>query len=92
MRTECTCPVCNGTGEVELSEKEKSYSWNKGKTHRACHNCGGQTMYGKATGKSYLRDDGTPCQHEYTGQVAGRCYTIYTCNHCGYRYEIDSSD
>jgi len=92
MRTECTCPVCNGTKEVELSEQEKAYSWNKGKTHRACHNCGGQTMFGQATGKSWLRDDGTPCAHHYTGRSAGRCYTVYTCNHCGYSYDIDSSD
>lgn len=92
MRTECTCPVCNGTKELELTEKEKAYSWNRGKTHKACTNCGGQTMFGQATGKSYLRDDGTPCKHEYTGRSGGRCYTIYTCNHCGYRYDIDSSD
>lgn len=92
MKTECICPVCNGTGEVELDEQEKTYSWYKGKTHRACGNCGGQTMWGKATGKSYLREDGTACKHEYTVRQAGRCYNIYTCKHCGYSYDIDSGD
>ena len=92
MREQCTCPVCNGTGRVALNDKEKTYSWYKGAEDRVCHNCGGQTMYGKATGKSYLRDDGTPCEHEYTGRTKGRCWTEYTCKHCGYSYDIDSSD
>ena len=92
MRQECECPACNGTGQELIPEAEMKYSWNKGKTHRPCQNCGGQTMYGKATGKSYLRDDGTACQHEYTGHTKGRCWTEYICNHCGYSYDIDSSD
>ena len=25
------CPVCNGTCQVGLNDKEKSYSWNKDK-------------------------------------------------------------
>ena len=86
------CPVCNGTKEVPLTEDEKRYSWNKDKTHRDCHNCGGQYMYGRATGEVSLRKDGTPCKHEYTSRTIGRCLTEYTCNHCGSRYEIDSSD
>jgi DnaJ-class molecular chaperone len=39
-----TCPVCNGSGQVLLTANEKSYSWNKDKTHRDCSNCGGQYM------------------------------------------------
>ena len=72
------CPVCNGTGKVSDGG--------------LCRNCGGQTMSLTATGKSYLRDDGTPCTHEYTGVNRGRCYTEYTCKHCGYHYGIDSGD
>ena len=86
------CPVCSGTKQIKLSERELNYSWNKGKTHKACHNCGGHTMAGIASGRVPLRKDGTPCIHEYTARGAGRCYTIYTCNHCGYQYDIDSSD
>ena len=91
-RESCVCPVCNGTKLVELTEQEKTYSWNKGKTHHACRNCGGQTMSGVASGESKLRDDGTPCVHEYVGEQRGRCYVVYYCKHCGYQYSIDSGD
>lgn len=87
------CPDCHGTGKVELTEQERTYSWYKNSTHRACCNCGGQTMAGKALG--YTKIDpatGKGCHHEYTGRNAGRCYTIYTCKKCGYVYDIDSSD
>lgn len=87
-----TCPVCNGTKEVPLSDYELKYSWNQGKTHRACHNCGGQTMFGRATGQVPLRADGTPCTHSYRSQTLGRCFTRYTCEHCGSYYEVDSGD
>lgn len=87
------CPVCNGTKEVLLSGKDLTYSWNKGKTHRQCDNCGGQTMFGQATGQVPLRkDNGEPCVHEYTYTNLGRCYHGYTCKHCGYNFKIDSSD
>ena len=57
-----------------------------------CTNCGGQTMFGVPTGKSFLRSDSTPCIHEYDTKVLGRCWTKYVCRHCGYSYDIDSSD
>jgi len=88
-----TCPVCQGTGKIELTEQELAYKWNTGKTHRACCNCGGQDMSGKAMG--YTRIDpanGKGCTHSFTGRNAGRCYTIYTCTKCGYNYDIDSGD
>ena len=68
------CPVCNGAGSDGV----------------ACRNCGGQSMYGRPTGKVPLRPDGTPCTHKYKGEVKGRCYTVYTCVHCNHRYDIDS--
>lgn len=86
------CPVCNGSGQVLLTDNEKRYSWYKDKTHRDCTNCGGQYMYGRATGKVPLRPDGTPCKHEYTSATVGRCLTRYTCKHCGSSHEIDSGD
>jgi hypothetical protein len=49
-------------------------------------------MFGEPTGQVNLREDGTPCEHEYTGKTLGRCYNGYTCNHCGDYYTIDSSD
>ena len=86
------CPVCNGTKEVALTESELTYSWNKGKTHCPCRNCGGQTMYGTSTGEVPLNKEGQPCKHSYTSTDNGRCLTTYTCVHCGYRYQIDSGD
>lgn len=90
-KQECVCPVCNGSKQVELSDREISYSWNRGKTHKECDNCGGQTMMGRATGISYLRADNTPCIHDYRQRQLGRSYTEYRCIHCNYTYEIDSS-
>ena len=86
------CPVCNGTKKIPLTEEEKKQWWYKDQTERECFNCGGSTMYGKASGFVRLRPDGTPCKHEYIGRNAGRCYTIYTCKHCGDFYDIDSGD
>ena len=97
--TECDCPVCSGTGRMptpnhlrKYGEQNGWYGYSKEDDRMTCTNCGGQTMYGKATGKSRLRKDGSPCVHEYTGRSLGRCYTGYTCKHCGYSYEIDSGD
>jgi len=87
-----TCPVCNGSGKVPLTENEKRYSWNKDKTDRECHNCGGQYMYGTAKGQVRLNKDGVPCTHKYTSRNVGRCLTEYTCTDCGDRYQIDSGD
>lgn len=87
-----TCPVCNGTGEVPLTDYDKQWSWNKDKTHKECSNCGGQYMYGKGRGQVRLNKDGVPCTHKYTSRNVGRCLTEYTCSDCGDRYEIDSGD
>ncbi|NCV34968.1 MAG: hypothetical protein EBW66_05190 [Actinobacteria bacterium] len=57
----------------------------------SCQNCGGQTMTCVGTGKVPLREDGSPCLHEYKGVQAGNCYIRYTCVHCGDSYGIDSS-
>jgi hypothetical protein len=86
------CPICNGTKEVPLTEDEKRYSWNKDKTHRGCHNCGSQYMYGTPRGEVRLNKEGVPCTHNYHSRTIGRCLTEYTCENCGDRYEIDSSD
>ena len=87
-----TCPVCSGTKEVLLTEEDKKWSWNKDKTHCACTNCGGQYMFGRATGQVSMDFGGQPCVHEYAGQNAGRCLTEYTCKFCGDRHQIDSGD
>jgi hypothetical protein len=87
------CPVCNGTMQVVLTEKEKSYSWNKDKTHRDCHNCGGQYQWGSPKGEVRLRkDNNEPCVHSYIQKNLGRCYNGYTCVHCDDYYTVDSSD
>lgn len=90
-----TCPVCMGTGRRSaegVAYKSVMAGYDSTTDTLACDNCGGQTMYGRPTGKVPLRSDGTPCVHEFVGRNAGRCYTIYTCRHCGYTYDIDSSD
>lgn len=87
-----TCPVCNGSGKIQLTDRERSYSWNRDKTHRDCSNCGGQYMYGTAKGEVNLNKDGVPCTHRYTSRTVGRCLTEYTCEECGDRYQIDSGD
>jgi len=86
------CPICNGAKEVPLTAGELKYSWNKDKTHRNCHNCGGQKMYGAPQGEVRLNKEGVPCTHKYRSRTIGRCLTEYTCENCGDRYEIDSSD
>lgn len=89
------CPVCNGTGRRSaegVAYKSVMAGYDSATDTLACDNCGGQTMYGQPTGKVPLREDGTPCKHEFKGRTAGRCYTIYTCVHCNYTYDIDSSD
>ena len=75
------CPVCNGTGRAVYFNSE-----------RECRNCGGQSMFGTPLGYVPLRNDGSPCKHEYDARNAGRCYTVYTCKHCNYSYDIDSGD
>jgi hypothetical protein len=86
------CPICNGAKEVPLTAGELKYSWNKDKTHRNCHNCGGQKMYGAPQGEVRLNKEGVPCTHKYRSRTVGRCLTEYTCENCGDRYEIDSGD
>lgn len=71
------CPTCNGKGRIDGEE---------------CRNCGGRTMSGRGTGKTYSRPDGTPCKHEYTRHNIGRCLDLYRCKHCPSQHEIDSGD
>jgi hypothetical protein len=94
------CPVCNGSGKQLLDPagrvigqpaSDKSY-WPQyaADGHMECRNCGGQTMGGRASGRVYLRPDGKPCAHEFTGTKAGNCYWRYSCDLCGDHYSIDS--
>ncbi len=90
-----TCPVCAGSGRQALDTDGGARSWPQyaAQGWMACRNCGGQSMSMLATGKTYpRRDTGEPCRHEFIGQNAGRCYTIFNCKHCPERYDIDSGD
>lgn len=94
-----TCPVCNGTTRRPCPDNLREYGQKNGwygygdDDCVTCNNCGGQYQFGgKPTGKVNLREDGTPCRHEYEGKNLGRCYNGYTCKHCGDHYTIDSSD
>ena len=91
------CPVCDGTSRSPLPASQQRWKtmlhgYDAETDTLPCQNCGGQTMRGQATGQVRLRCDGVPCTHEYQGRDAGRCYTIYTCLHCGDSYDIDSGD
>ena len=90
-----TCPVCNGTKRVPAGDtkfKTVLASYDAETDTLACHNCGGRSMYGQATGLTYERDDGTPCIHEYEVYRQSMSYTVYKCKHCGTGYDIDSGD
>ena len=98
MTETCTCPVCGGTGRQKVEEpfavntRHYNNTWDVKTDTIACRNCGGQTMGGRPTGQSRLRPNGAPCRHEFAGRLAGNCYYVYTCTHCGYSYDIDSGD
>lgn len=95
MSTDGICPVCTGTTRVPAGDNQYKHviaGYDKETDTFACTNCGGQTMYGRATGRVPLRADGSACRHEYVGRDAGQCYTVYTCRHCNHRYDIDSGD
>jgi hypothetical protein len=95
-----TCPVCSGTGRMPCPDHLRKYAESNGWYGYKpeddcvdCTNCGAQYMFGKASGKVRLRDDGTPCEHEYTSSKGSwRCTTNYHCKHCGDTYMIDSGD
>ena len=91
------CPVCNGTTRQPVPESDQPHKrviagYDSETDTLPCTNCGGQTMWGGATGRVPLRPDGTPCIHKYVGHKAGRCYTKYQCKHCGHSFDIDSGD
>lgn len=69
------CPVCDGEKKVN---------------GKPCMNCGGQVMFGKPKGYVPLRNDGTPCKHEYTPRREGTYATRYVCAHCPNSYVEDS--
>lgn len=91
------CPVCNGTCRVPVPADQQRHKtvvagYDSATDTFKCTNCGGQYMFGSPKGEVNLRPDGTPCKHEYTGTVIGRCYTRYICKHCGDSHSIDSGD
>jgi RecJ-like exonuclease len=98
LKLYATCPVCDGTGREPVKEHQQRWKtyitgWDPSTDSFACQNCGGQTMYGNATGQVPVNPEtGKGCIHEYTGRERGRCYWVYTCKHCHDEYFIDSSD
>lgn len=95
MNQDLTCPVCNGTGRRTTTDpfKKVLVGYDTLTDTVPCNNCGGQTMFGRASGKVRPRkDNGQPCVHEYDSYNIGRCLTQYVCKHCDYRFQIDSGD
>lgn len=93
-----TCPKCDGSTrrpvppDYNRSWLPNIYGYDEATDTFPCNNCGGQTMAGRGTGTVLLRDDGTPCLHEYTHINAGRCLHKYVCKYCPHTYYIDSGD
>ena len=89
------CPVCNGTKIVEKTQEEKEYRYWETSTQRPCTNCGGQYMFGRATGLVSLDKSGNPCKHEYEMKSimnGDRVYEYkYTCKNCGEIHSIYSN-
>ncbi len=59
---------------------------------RQCHNCGGQRMGGRATGRVRLRPDGTPCIHYWEVTYHRPCYDQFRCVYCSDTYDRDTTD
>lgn len=95
-RPQGPCPVCGGSGVRDPKPNELPFmDIMAGRTADGklqCRNCGGQTMGIHGSGMVNLRDDGTPCEHDYVGRQTGNCYHVYTCRHCPDTYAIDSGD
>lgn len=90
-----TCPVCNGSGRQPAGDnkyKTVIAGYDKESDTFQCTNCGGQYMFGRATGQVALNLQGEPCTHRYISKNVGRCLTEYTCTECNDRYQIDSGD
>jgi hypothetical protein len=97
MKTKGTCPVCNGSGRMPVPEWGQKYKriiagYDKVTDTFKCNNCGGQYMMGVPSGQVNLREDGTPCTHDYDAKKLGNCYYGHVCKHCGDQYAIDSGD
>jgi len=91
------CPKCNGSTRRAAPEDARRWrfaTYRDSDDTLACDNCGGQSMNLTATGYTSVDPaTGLGCLHEFRGENAGRCYTIYTCTRgCGVRFDIDSSD
>ena len=89
------CPKCSGNKVIpagDCAHKTIMAGYDKHNDTFVCDNCGGQQMYGKALGVTYLRQDGSPCLHEYTSTKTGNCLHKYACKHCAYQFSIDSGD
>ena len=90
-----TCPVCEGTTRIPAGDRQHKNilaGYDSATDTLQCMNCGGQRMFGRATGQVPLNRNGEPCRHQYRGETIGRCLTRYTCSECGDRHEIDSGD
>lgn len=74
-----TCPVCNGSKQVQFRDKEKP-----------CHNCGGQYATHVASGTVNLKENGEPCEHVYKQEAVGSCVSRYTCKNCSDTFELKS--
>jgi len=94
---EATCPRCAGTKRMPVPESSRRWvgiiaGYDPATDTFECNNCGAQRMFERATGKVFVRADGTPCLHEYTSKTIRNCLTQYDCKHCPESHVIDSGD
>jgi len=91
------CPLCNGTTRIALQEYLRGYikvlsTYDANTDTIMCKNCGGQEMYGVATGRVNLNRYGEPCLHRYKVYRIGQCLHRNKCLDCDSQFDIDSSD
>jgi hypothetical protein len=93
-----TCPKCNGSARQPYTGQYANMiaGYDAATGTVACTNCGGQYMYGMATGRVPFNRNGNPCLHSYKGlstpEESRRGWHRYECEHCGDRHTIDSGD
>lgn len=84
------CPVCNGSGRRPYDGGPYSYGLDAETNTVPCNNC--NQFFWDPLGYVRRRPDGTPCVHKYA-MLPQRfsCFQEYRCEHCGDRFDVDSS-
>lgn len=79
------------SGELPAHPDQIRYAIEYGKISpelvATCTNCGGYENV-RPNGRVPLREDGTPCMHEFEMVAITPTAEIHKCKHCGYQYRV----